>query len=310
MKRIFSLCLLLLLAGAAETTHAQLSSPVPLTGHVWSSNIGWISFSGPGYGVEIETDGDLVGYAWSSNIGWIKFGGLSSFPGGDGDASLDFATDTFSGWARACAGTAAGDCSSMADHADGWDGWISLNCLNNGSCGTSSYAMTATNGTIGGFIWGSDVIGWIEMSNLSYTMPCAPALQCLPDISGYEQVDQWCQVVNTTTCSTDYVCDTGNPGTCIINTLDGSISARPATAREGNTVEVTWSSVDALSCTVEQQNAGGTAQQSWTGLSGTQTSDVLQSVTIFSLLCTNAAGLPEYEVASTTVRLSPINIET
>ena len=51
-----------------------------LVGYAWSSNIGWISFSGTGYGVTYDSDptsltyGQLSGYAWSSNIGWISFG--------------------------------------------------------------------------------------------------------------------------------------------------------------------------------------------------------------------------------------------
>ena len=45
-----------------------------LSGYAWSSNIGWIRFSGPGYGVALnDATGDLSGHAWSSNIGWVEF---------------------------------------------------------------------------------------------------------------------------------------------------------------------------------------------------------------------------------------------
>tara|TARA_B100000508_G_scaffold140338_1_gene141035 strand:- start:2312 stop:3232 length:921 start_codon:yes stop_codon:yes gene_type:complete len=302
-----ALCLWLL---SASFAHAQLSSPVPLSGYAWSSTIGWVSFSGPGYGVDIETNGDLDGYAWSSTIGWIKFGGLSSFPSGGSDANLDISTNEATGWARACAGTEFGDCSTMADHPGGWDGWISLNCSNTGGCGTSSYVVGAGGGVLTGYAWGSSVIGWLDVSNVTFTAPCSPGFQCLADLSGYEQTDQWCQVVNTTNCSSPLICDTGNPGSCVANTLAGSISVRPAAARSGDTTEITWSSTDAISCTVEQQNAAGNASQSWTGLSGTETSDPVNQFTIFSLMCTNAGGIPEYEVASTSMDIIPLNIET
>ncbi|MBI3631890.1 MAG: hypothetical protein HY225_00370 [Candidatus Vogelbacteria bacterium] len=59
-----------------------------LSGYAWSSNIGWISFSGvttpPLYEVTYDTiDGILSGYAWSSNIGWISFG-CGQFDGNTG----------------------------------------------------------------------------------------------------------------------------------------------------------------------------------------------------------------------------------
>lgn len=46
-------------------------------------------------------------------------------------------------------------------------GWISLNCSNTSSCGTSNYAVSvATNGDLTGYAW-SDNIGWIQFGNLS-----------------------------------------------------------------------------------------------------------------------------------------------
>ncbi len=101
------------------------TSPVPLDGYLWSSNIGWISMStttAPTYAVNLEapvtvgavTTRALNGHAWSSNIGWIKFGGLGGplntpFPTGSGivatDARINLTNgNRLEGWARACAG--------------------------------------------------------------------------------------------------------------------------------------------------------------------------------------------------------------
>jgi len=147
-----------------------------MSGWAWSSNIGWISFnntSGGGsidYGVHKAPDGrfcgndscSLPGYAWSSNIGWIKFGGLSDFPTGGGTSSQNaqLVGNTLIGWARACAGTATGDCSTMTSRTDGWDGWISLS-------GTG-YGVTFDSGTqsFASYAWGSDVIGWVDWSGV------------------------------------------------------------------------------------------------------------------------------------------------
>lgn len=310
MKYLLSLAVALVLFSGVSSVHAQFTSDVSLSGHAWSSNIGWISLAGPGHEVVVEPDGDVVGYAWSSTVGWIKFGGLSSFPSGGSNASVDLATDEVSGWARACAGTASGDCSSMSNHIDGWDGWISLNCDNTGACGTSNYNLSTAGGSVTGFAWGSDVIGWIGFTNASFTGPCAPAFQCLGDLSGYTQSNQWCAVVNTTSCSAGYVCNTASPGSCIPDAILGSISARPAVSREGETVDVTWSATNATACTLYQQNPGGQVDTSWTGLSGTEASDPITTLTVFSLECTDIAGVATYEVASTTVRVLPNLIES
>lgn len=52
----------------------SISLASTLSGYAWSSNVGWIKFSGPTYGVNMDdVTGNLSGYAWSSNIGWVKF---------------------------------------------------------------------------------------------------------------------------------------------------------------------------------------------------------------------------------------------
>lgn len=46
-----------------------------LSGYAWSSNIGWIKFSGANYGVTMSDAGNFSGSAWSPNIGWLIFNG-------------------------------------------------------------------------------------------------------------------------------------------------------------------------------------------------------------------------------------------
>jgi len=185
--------LLLVLAGSAwfsapQTTSAAVGSG-PITGWAWSDNIGWISLncttgsatggsvcSTSDYKLTLNTNGTVTGYAWSANIGWIQFGGLSSLPGSTGgQARINPAGDQLYGWARACAGTTSGDCSSMTSRTDGWDGWISLNCTTTaGGCTESSYgvqilndAFRVCNATTGSCAWGSDVVGWIDFSGVT-----------------------------------------------------------------------------------------------------------------------------------------------
>jgi len=122
------------------------------------------------YGVYAEnTTGILSGYAWSDNIGWIKFGGLSSFPVGAGTIpqNAQLISNKLVGWARACAGTVNGNCSTMESRTDGWDGWISLGGTS--VDGIYSYSVLLNGTDFSGFAWGSDVVGWIDFTGVKLT---------------------------------------------------------------------------------------------------------------------------------------------
>lgn len=175
----------------STVTHAQqppvgIPTNIDLDGYLWSSTIGWISLncktggtSGSNvcgtssYKVTLLTNGNLSGFAWSSNVGWVKFDGLSSFPSGAGTVSVSarvsgtYPNLTFEGWARACSGTATGNCSSMVSRADGWDGWISLK-------GTGYSIVTTASGiNNGSFAWGSTVMGWVNFDQALLALPTA-----------------------------------------------------------------------------------------------------------------------------------------
>jgi len=295
----------------------------PLSGHAWSSTIGWISFDGPGYGVVIEpVTGDIYGYAWSSTIGWIKFGGLENFPSGGGDnARIDLVTGAVAGWARACAATVNADCTGAVDpNAGDWDGWISLSCTNTGGCGAGDYGLTTTSitpthGSFSGYAWGSLVIGWIDFSRVIYQPPCTGGLQCRPDLSGNIERNMWCEEVGTNDCPATQSCVVGAPLTCTgapVGPGSGSVTILPPVVRPGGVVEVTWAANNPASCTLRQQNPGGVVLRTWSGLvgpTGTQDSDPINARTVFSLECIDTLGAT-VEVASTTVRVLPNLIES
>lgn len=137
-------------------------------GFAWSDTIGWISFNcedgGVGqsdicdtseYGVTVGINNKLSGYAWSDNIGWISFNEneLGGCPGSDCKAKL-VGNTYLSGWARALAGI---------DANDGWDGWISLSTQSGGGI---NYGVTLSGEDFSGFAWGSEVVGWISFNCL------------------------------------------------------------------------------------------------------------------------------------------------
>jgi hypothetical protein len=188
MKQFIFLFLVMssLLGLFAPSAEAQTIPATDLSGFAWSSNIGWISLNcvndgncaSSDYKVTINADRTITGYGWSSNIGWIKFGGLTTgFPTGGGTSAEDarvsgtYPNLTWNGWARACAGTLGGNCSSMSNNptAGAWDGWIALRGTNHTVSANMSSGMNTNS-----YAWGSDVIGWIDMfSHVTFTSPSA-----------------------------------------------------------------------------------------------------------------------------------------
>jgi len=116
------------------------------------------------YGVNVRDDGFLAGYAWTDTIGWISFNladtgappGEYNFSSSGFIAKYDLATDELRGWARALSG--------MDDPADGWDGWIKL--FKHPSDTGADYGVIYNQATqeFENWAWGSDVVGWVSFN--------------------------------------------------------------------------------------------------------------------------------------------------
>lgn len=157
------------------------ASPVnmAITGNAWSSNVGWISFSGTianskqTYGVyENPTTGVLSGYAWAysspdstnptqpSGLGWLHFG-VSN--GSHSAATVDFSQGSpttgykITGYARFISAGISGN-----PWGSPTMGWVSLS--GNATNG-SSYGITQKpNCTWSGYAWGPTNTGWVQTS--------------------------------------------------------------------------------------------------------------------------------------------------
>lgn len=146
-----------------------------LMGYAWSSNIGWISFNcknagtdncaQSNYNVSVDSSsGELSGYAWSPNIGWISFNKGSTEMvgcpfGSQCFAKLDSNTGKLLGWARAYRPF------QESGSAGGWLGWIHLTGT---STDNQSYGVSLSGNDLTGYAWGSDVMGWIKFTNVSF----------------------------------------------------------------------------------------------------------------------------------------------
>ncbi|MFA7192101.1 MAG: hypothetical protein WC089_02265 [Candidatus Paceibacterota bacterium] len=141
-----------------------------LSGSAWSGNVGWISFNcgdigacGNGsFKVTVNDSTKLLSnYAWNDNLGWIHFDPtLASCPAGNTVAlcapkigSMTSAT-TLSGFAKVLSGNGS-------TSLPGFSGFIDLSGVSVAAAGNSTMPRNMS-----GYAWGSDVVGWIDMSGV------------------------------------------------------------------------------------------------------------------------------------------------
>jgi len=156
---VFSFLVLILAIGIGffynndKSALAQTGSG-DLSGYGWSSNIGWVSFSGPLYGVTIDSSGNFSGYAWSSNVGWLNMSGVKMTAG----KLTGFGQFTASG--------------------GGWDGKVSFS--GTATDGSPYGVNVASDGSFSGYAWGDEVVGWLDMSRVTADIVVPP--ECTPDV--------------------------------------------------------------------------------------------------------------------------------
>lgn len=289
-------------ASVTATAPCAAQGTRPIKGWGWSDKHGWLSldcqnaytgmnalYDTTNYGLQLNTDNTITGYAWSPSLGWVKFGGLSSFPVADGvngtkatNARLVGNTTALEGWARACSGTAPGDCSSMTNNPTGWDGWLSLRGSTYGvSLAPSDYTAASTN-----WGWATSPWGWVAF-NIS-PPPCenSPDYQCInPTTTQYRL--PYC---TTTTVACEWGCNgasgqceappEGAQGCISINSASCAAPQSSARMRKGATASIYWNTTDTTSCTVTGSNG-----ETYTGTSGTRTTLPITQTTTFNLNC-------------------------
>ena len=182
----------------AVTSSVSAGTEHNLSGFGWSGTIGWISFNsidcdtdGNGimssteasahagcpaagssvsnYGATLDLSGNISGYIWAETIGWISFDRAetgnppnSDINSGTGSiAKVNFGSGAVNGWARAL---------SPVSGSNFWDGWIHLSGTNHSSpdaTGGGGVTYKASDTTLIGYAWGSDIVGWINF-NVTY----------------------------------------------------------------------------------------------------------------------------------------------
>ena len=244
---------LYILGSFVTSQRVEASELMPLTGYAWTSYMGWISFSGPGYGVlENTTTGALFGYAWSPNISWISFDASdATHPA----PMVDLGTGKITGWLRACSAFIdKNTCSGALDsHSDGWDGWINLSGT---ATDESSYGIVQNSSCAWtGYAWGSDAVGAIKMSG-------------------------------TAVDSSSYGVGTAS-GTCGIGKPTVTLSADPVSVNQGKSTTLSWTVENATQCLA---SSGWSGAKSVNG-TVSETLKNLQETTTYTLTCSNQNGV-------------------
>lgn len=167
---------------AGDTDQQQVSGYRQMNGYAWSSNIGWVKFSGTaGNGQEYKVlvdaqSGNMSGYAWSSNLGWLSFNSSdTSGCGTNAKYNRTGTSGTITGYAVFLSGK---------NRTDGWNGCLKFNGI---ATNGNTYSVTATeNGTqarLAGSAWGNNVVGWTKMCGSSYCVTIDDVVgnpTCLP----------------------------------------------------------------------------------------------------------------------------------
>jgi|GEM_PF-1828323 len=143
----------------------QASSTDNVYGNAWGASdgngIGWVvlnnctspgNCSGVDFGVKINASGDFFGEGWSSNYGWVDFQGRSPFPCPGGAPHVNLATLVANGSAPV---TGFAHIYSAGNGDNYWDGCI-------GMSGNGWGVTLNSNGSLTGFAWGDEVVGWVQ----------------------------------------------------------------------------------------------------------------------------------------------------
>lgn len=133
-----------------------------------------VGLAGWSFGADIDGAGNFSGHIWSDNVGWISFNESETGnpPSDDPCGSGCIATiepagqlgklDVFiKGWARALAACDSVPCVSSGPGANtgGWDGWIRFDH------GASGETYIDTSYKFHGWAWGDNNNGWISFNS-------------------------------------------------------------------------------------------------------------------------------------------------
>lgn len=328
---LIALGCIVLAVSFGSPSRSNAGSAGEISGFMWSDTVGWISTNCAdlgtcgtnNYKLSVNAGGEITGYAWSEHIGWVSAQNTDVSTCPTAPCTPRIQDGQLTGWLKAL--SASG----------GWDGWIRL----------SGVSVSAA-GVFSGYAWGSDVVGWVDMSlvTTTYRETCAVTTACIAG-NLYDQHTNCTQTLiractngcaNTITCNPEcaplYACSensvTYTDAACSISTVATCTApsfCSPGTPSCVNPPPVITENLEARPGIVQKggttkvywdvENAEsctvtGTNGDSWTasssGVNG-QSSGVIESTTIYTLSCVALEGAePETITDTVTVVNTPI----
>lgn len=271
----------LVVAGIGQE-RAVSQSTTPITGWAWSSNIGWVSLTGDGYGLTSDAGNNISGYAWSGQIGWIRPAQSGDGCPGTG-ASRSSTNNSVTGWLK------------VVSASNGWDGCISLS----GSGYGVQLAANPTYDAAYSAAWGGGVVGWLAFNVESAA--CVPPQPVCVDSDTSRQHDPLSLICGTVDVECDpYSCVSGTcnePSGCITEdggscpAVEGLLETR---VLSGNEVNLEWAITNATSCSLAAPNFSASGLPA-TVASYTPSPYPITQPTTFTLTCTTGVvGDPPY----------------
>ncbi len=277
---------------------------ISATGNGWD---GWISLSGPGYGVS-NVNGTYSGYAWGSDVvGWINFSTVIA------NAPVCSITPSSAVIVRGATASLIWTSTNATSGTITTIGVVSPN----GSAPVQPFATTTYTGTFGGS-------GGYGSCQATVGVTCAPIYSCSGQTIQF--MNAACATSNITTCTAPASCVSGqsvcvNPppafnaddgggagGGGVVTT--GHLEAVPQLVRMGQPARLYWNVSNVASCTVGGSNghtvpAGCVGSTCSSGATGQATLGIVTS-TEYTLSCTALSGVtPSSFTETETVLPSP-----
>ena len=274
---------------------------------------GWISLAGLNYGPTLDAAGTkFSGFAWGSMVtGWVDISAVRIVAGcsnGLDQGAYPSCTcpvgQTQSG--STCVPTTSCDQGfTLQNGVCVFTGCPSGYTEQNGACVFTGCPLgfTLQNGAC---VFTGCPLGYTEQNGQCVFIAC-PAGYLFQNGACVQQCPSVCSGSNLVSCDGTLLqqCSFGcSSGSCLAAPPAPSITTwtvSPTLVRIGTPVRVTWTTTNAVSCTVS-----GTNGDSWTGTSGDQTTSPIAAQTTYTIVCQGLAGSsPSSVTLTSTVNILP-----
>ncbi len=260
---------------------------------------GCISLSGAGYGVTIS-GASLAGYGWSSDLGWISFTGVTNGPiscsnGANNPPTCDQCPDGLAYQSQSCVACGGNPAPTGCTGAGGNSGSPlgSLVCINGATNPINCNAFPPAQPVITSFSASPSTIDQGQSSTLSWNSNNATSCTGTGFMAGGPSGSRSTGVLNSIGVYVYQLICSGLGGdssqsltSVTVLSPSASISASPARVHIGTSSQITWSASQVVSCTISGPGLSRTDYAE----TPTSQSVTISSQSIFTITCQTNGG--------------------